>query len=190
MGEILRHLVSKCLSFHSRAAINSLLIPLQLGVGVHGGYEAIVYAVCKLTTSLPDDRSWTLILDFTNAFNSISRQAMFEGLRKYLPGLSAWMESCYSRQLLLYMDSDTIRICCGVQQGDPLSPLGFAVTLHPLIEHIQDEVSSINLNMWYLNDGTLVSSPEDLAAALHLVELVSPSLGLHLNRGKSLLYIP
>ena len=117
-------MVSKSLSFHSRAAINSLLIPLQLGVGVRSGCEAIVHAVSRLTTSLPDGHYWTLMLDLTNAFNSISRQAMFEGFRKCLFGLSTWIESCYSGQPLLYMGSDMIRSCCGVQQGDPSVPLG------------------------------------------------------------------
>ena len=32
--------------------------------------------------------------------------------------------------------------------------------------------------------------PEDLAAALHIVERDGPYLGLHLNRSKSLLFIP
>ena len=35
-----------------------------------------------------------------------------------------------------------------------------------------------------------MGSPEDLAAALHIVERNGPSLGLHLNRSKSLLFIP
>ena len=78
VGEVLRRLVSRCLSLHSCVAINSLLIPLQLGVRVHGGCEAIVHAMSRLSTSLTYDRCWTLILDFTNAFNSNSRQAMFE----------------------------------------------------------------------------------------------------------------
>ena len=38
--------------------------------------------------------------------------------RQHLPGLSAWMESCYSSQPILH--------------GDPLGPLGFALTLHNL----------------------------------------------------------
>ena len=32
--------------------------------------------------------------------------------------------------------------------------------------------------------------PEDLATALHIIEREGPSVGLHLNRGKSLLFIP
>ena len=132
------------------------------------------------------------MLDFTNAFNSTSRQAMFEGFRKCLPGLSAWMESCYSGQPLHYMGSEMIHSCCGVQQGDPLCRLRFAVTLQLLHKrtHMHDDVSSLNFNPSYLDDGTLVGSLEDLAAAVRIMELTSPYLGLHLNRGKSLLYIP
>lgn len=156
VGEVLRRLVSKCLFFHSRVAINSLFTPLQLGVGVRDGCEAIVHAVSKLTSSLPDDQCWTLMSGFTNAFNCISREAMFESLRNHLPSLSAWMESCYSCQPLLHLGNDIIHSCCGVQQGDPLGPLGFAITLHPLILRIQEEVPSIKLNVWKLDNGTLV----------------------------------
>ena len=46
------------------------------------------------------------------------------------------------------------------------------------------------MNAWYLDDGTLAGPSEGLAAALSIMEQEAPFLGLHLNRGKSLLYIP
>ena len=141
-------------------------------------------------TSLPDERCWSILLDFSNAFNNINREAMFVEFRRCLPRLSAWMEFCYSGQPLLHLGKDTIHSCCGVQQGDPLGPLGFALTLHPLVERIKAKVPSLALNAWYLDDGTLVGPTEDLSAALEIVEREGPSLGLYLNRGKSLLYIP
>ena len=52
---------------------------------------------------------------------------------------------------------------CGVQQGDPLGPLGFALALHPIIERIQAEVPGLLANAWYLDDGTLCGSPDNLA---------------------------
>ena len=110
--------------------------------------------------------------------------------RRHLPGLSAWMESCYSCQPLLHLGKDIICSCCGVQQGDPLGPLGFAFTLHPVIKHIKAEVPFLALNAWYLDDGTLVGTPGDLSTALHIIESDGPSVGLHLNRAKSLLFIP
>ena len=190
VGEVLRRLVSKCLATLVRLPARSLLAPLQLGVSVRGGCEAIVHATSHLTSSLPDEQCWTLLLDFSNAFNNISREAMFVEFRRRLPGLSACMESCYSCQPLLHLGTNSIRSCCGVQQGDPLGPLGFGLTLHPIVERIKAEVPTLALNAWYLDDGTLVGSPGDLSAALRIVETEGPSVGLHLNRGKSLLFIP
>ena len=189
VGEVLRQLVSKSLVLAISHSAFSALTPLQLGVCVKGGCEAIIHAVSKLTSSSPADRRWTLQLDFCNAFNNINRNAMFVEIRRCIPSISAWMESCYSCQPLL-LGKDSIHSCCGVQQGDPLGPPGFALSLHPLVERIKAEAPGLALNAWYLDDGTLVGSPEDLAAALHIVKRDSPSLGLHLNCSKSLLFIP
>ena len=110
--------------------------------------------------------------------------------RRRLPGLSAWMESCYSCHPLLHLGKDVIHSCCGVQQGDPLGPLGFSLTLHPIVERIMAEVPSLALNAWYLDDGTLVGPPQGLSAALDIIERDDPSLGLHVNKSKSLLVVP
>ena len=190
VGEVLRCLASKCLANLVRPLALSLLSPLQLGVCVQEGCEAIIHSTRHLISSLPDERCWALLLHFTNAFNNISREAMFVEFCHHLLGLSAWMESCYSAQPFLHLGKDTILSCCGVQQGDPLGPLGFALTLHPVVKRIKAEVLTLALNAWYLDDGTLVGPPEELSAALHIIEQDSPSVGLHLNRGKSLLFVP
>ena len=189
VGEVLRRLTSKCLAFISCQAAISALTPLQLGVGIKGGCEAIIHASSlKLASSTPRE-CCCLLLDFSNAFNNISREAMFREIRQHIPSLSAWMESCYSCQPLLLLGNDSIRSCCGVQQGDPLGPLGFALTLHPLVKTLEAEVSNLGLNVWYLDDGTLMGPPDALATALHIIEKDGPPIGLHLNRGKSLLFI-
>ena len=107
-----------------------------------------------------------------------------------MPSLSSWMESCYSCQPILRLGQHTILSCSGVQQGDPLGPLGFALTLHPIVKRIQEQVPGLTLNSWYLDDGTLVGFPDQLVAALNIIEQDGPALGLNLNRSKSLLFIP
>ena len=84
--------------------------------------------------------------------------------RNHLPS-SSWIEACYSGHPNLLMGKYSLHSCCGVQQGDPLGPLGFALTLHPIIEA---EVPNLDLNAWYLDDGTLIGSPEDLLAGVYL----------------------
>ena len=48
----------------------------------------------------------------------------------------------------------------------------------------------LKINAWYLDDGTLCGSRCDLATALWIIEEDGPPCGLHLNRAKSLLYVP
>ena len=156
-GEVLRQLTCKCRPARAiRYSVLSSLSPLQLGVCVKGGCEAVIHAASHLMSSSTPSQCWTLLLDFSNAFNSINREAMFVEIRRRSPTISAWMESCYSCQSFLLLGKDSIRSCCCVQQGDPLGPLDFASTLHPLIEKIKAELPGLTLNAWYLDDGTLM----------------------------------
>ena len=192
MGEVLRRLTSKCLSRCVLDEAADALAPLQVGVGVKAGCEAVVHSVANTLVdpnTLPNER-WTLLLDFSNAFNTIDRSHMFVETRLRIPGISTWMECCYGAQPILHLGDNTILSKCGVHQGDPLGPLGFALTLHPIIERIKQEVPGLKINAWYLDDGTLVGSPSDLKAALQIVEAEGPARGLHLNCAKSLLFIP
>ena len=88
------------------------------------------------------------------AFNLVDRKAMFQEVRARIPSMAAWIECCYS-QPILRLGDHSILSCCGVQQGDPLGPLGFALALHPIIETIKEEVPGLLINAWYLDDGTL-----------------------------------
>lgn len=86
------------------------------------------------------------MLAFSNAFNSVEHQAIFAEYRHHFPSVSAWIESCYSGQPLLHLGKNAILSCKGVQQGDPLGPLSFALALHPIVERIKSEVPSLSLN--------------------------------------------
>ena len=190
VGEVLRRLTSKCVSraFHSQTS--SILPPLQLGVGIPAGCKAIVHAVSNMladTAVLPTDHI-TLLVDFSNAFNLVDRGIMFREIRQRIPYMAAWMESCYGSQPILYLADHTISSCCGVQQGDPLGPLGCALALHPIAEKIKVEVPGLLVNAWYLDDGTLCGPASDVAAALTIIEEEEPKHGLYLNRSKCLIH--
>ncbi len=95
---------------------------------------------------------------------------MFHEFRNHIPSLSPWIEACYSCQSNLLMGNYSVLSCCGVQQGDPLGPLGFALTLPPIVGLIQSGVPGLSINAWYLDDVTLVRSPNDLLSVLEIIE--------------------
>ena len=108
------------------------MFPHQVGVRVPMGCEAIVHAVTSVhkENNIYSESKWALHLDFSNVFNCIKCQMMFEEVRAWIPSMSTWMECCYGAQPVLHFGDHAIRSCCGVQQVDQLGPLGLALALH------------------------------------------------------------
>ena len=164
-----------------------------MGVGVPFSCEAVVHSINSVLSdaSLDPNNKWILQVDFSNAFNSVDRASMFDEVRSHVPSMAAWIESCYGFQPNLHLGAHSvISSCCGVQQGDPLGPLCFALALHPIVERIAEEVPGLLVNVWYLDDGTLCGSSDDLLKALKIIEEDGPARGLLLNRSKSSLFVP
>ena len=154
VGDVLRRLTSKCVMRAVQSEAFRMPPPLQMGVGVPAGCEAIVHAVANVFehSSIPHENRFILLVDFSNSFNMVERGAMFQEVRARIPSMATWMESCYSSQPILHLDDQVILSCCGVQQGDPVGPLGFALAIHPIVEKINEEVPGLLINAWYLDD--------------------------------------
>ena len=82
----------------------------------------------------------------------------------------AWVEFCYGSQPLLHFGDHMTLSKCDAQQGDPLGPVLFSLTVHPIVERIKREVLDLNINVWYLDDGNLCGNPNNLLRAMKIVE--------------------
>ena len=60
----------------------------------------------------------------------------------------------------------------GVQQGDLLGPLFFALVLHQIVSSIDadDECLHLLYQAWYLDDGILAGTKSSFLQALSLIE--------------------
>ena len=117
---MLRRLTSKCLSRAVQFDAFDVLTPLQVGVGVKAGCEAVVHSVAHILDrgDLPVLSRWIILIDFSIAFNSVSREHMFREVLALLPGLSSWVECCYNTESHLIFGDHSLLSHCGVQQGD------------------------------------------------------------------------
>ncbi len=130
-----------------------------------------------------------LKLDFSNAFNECNRNCIFDRVAKDLPEIYAWTQYCYHPAAELRFGSNRLLSTTGVQQGDPLGPLLFSLALADLVENI-NLPPNIPLQLWYLDDGTIIASREDAAHILEEIQLQGPDRGLHLNISKCEVFWP
>ena len=178
IGFTLRRLVSKCANAVGVARLAPYFHPRQLGVGTAGGCEAAIHSARRFLESMPTGHV-VVKLDFTNAFNCLHRQDMLLAIKERLPELYAYSFSAYSQPSILYYGQFSLLSNEGPQQGDPLGPLSFSNTVHPLLESMVSD-----LTLGYLDDVTLGGQQGQVAKDVNRVIEVGHKMGLILNVSK------
>ena len=180
IGNLLRRVVAKCFSSALAPKAAALLAPNQLGVGVRGGAEAVAHAVSEAVKDQPN--LWVLQADLVNAFNSVDRGVVLEEVAKHFPECLAWAKTCYGDPSWLKFGMSTITSATGVHQGDPLAGLLFCLVLQIIVDTIEEEEPDLILNGWYLDDGHIVGTKEELSRVVDIIVMKGEPMGLTLSR--------
>ena len=187
VGEVWRRLTAKCLCNEYKEQTSAFFFPQQIGVGQPMGTEiGLETARQWCSRNCTNATSVMVKVDFSNAFNCVNRQAFLEQCRHHFPGLSRWAEWCYIHPSNLYFGTHLIASGRGVQQGDPLGPLFFALALQPLLAQLHEGVSDQGLQLVfsYLDDLILAGSQQEVSGAFHSFKSTASQIGLDFNTSK------
>ena len=137
------------------------------------GAETTVHATSTYLKNMPSDHL-LLKVDFTNAFNSISRDKMLQACFQHASEIYPLVHHTFFGNTII--DSSE-----GVQQGDPLDPLLFNLSIHSTLSRLTAE-----LKLFYLDDVTLGGSIDEILRNLRSLEDTADDLGLQLlNHNKT-----
>lgn len=153
-GEVFYRLIAKFL-LKTFPQPNALLTS-QLGVGSPAGTEPII-GLLQQAYKHDQEAQYCYSLDFTNAFNSVSRSTIATTTREHAPGfykLAAW---AYNKATPLILSNGTaIKSSQGVRQGDPLGPLLFSMAIRPQLESLRERLPGATI-ISYLDDVFILS---------------------------------
>ena len=185
IGNSFRRLACKCALAALGSTARDFLMPSQVGVAVPGGGEAVVHAWRDLQERFANDPNKVgLKIDFSNAFNEVDREAMINEVVNHFPSLYPLADLLYSSFSNLRVHTSWIESKKGTHQGCPLASFLFCLVLRLLINQIKNDCPHLDLNVWYLDDGSLVGSIDDIVKALEIISQRGPSYGLHVNLAK------
>ena len=182
VGNVFRRLAAKVGCYAVSRAVSHELLPIQLGVSVKGGAEAAVHAVRTFITNNIDSSDHKVIvkLDMMNAFNSVRRDHVLQTCLDRTPEIAKLAFLAYSKPSSVIASGHSITSSTGIQQGDPIGPLLFALTVDQIANGIDSE-----LNVWYLDDATIGGSPESVLSDVQRCITGLKRIGLIVNPKKT-----
>ena len=183
VGSTIRRLSVKVGSRPVVRALREELRPVQLGVSTSGGCEAAAHVARRYVRDCLHRRV-LLKIGMRNAFNSLRRVLYLSVARVRTPGLNNLLWQGYSSSTRLFFGEERIALETGIQQGDPIGPALFAISVDEAARGVQSE-----FNVWYLDDATLRDSQERVHDDLVVLLERLRAIGLEVNGRKCVLTI-
>ena len=142
IGEVVRRIIGKAVLAVTGPHVREVTGALQVCAGQRGGSEAAVHAMRHVFQDTNTEA--VLLVDATNAFNSLNRQVALQNVLHLCPSIAPAIVNTYTYRAdaQLFVDGEVIYSSEGTTQGDPLAMVMYAIATLPLI-HKLDELSQV-----------------------------------------------
>ena len=169
--------------------------PANVGVAQSAGAAQAQWTVVEALAANP---TWVAVgIDDESAFNLCSRAGFLNEQRERGLHCFRWTYRCYARVTYGYIvkrdgSVHVVARTSGSTQGDPTGPVDHGLANIADIVDVQLHQIPDGVQVYYLDDGTIVGPPEQVAAVIaHLLDPESVALtGRRLNLAKSWLWHP
>ena len=183
--EVVRRIIAKAILSVTSGDIQEAAGSIQLCAGQKAGTEAAVHA---MNVAFKDEEcEAVLLVDASNAFNSMNRQVSLRNIRVLCPSIATALINTYRRDAELFVDGSTLHSQEGTTQGDPLAMPTYALALLPLIEKINPDFAVVQT--WYADDATAAGRIKKLHDWWKALVTFGPNFGYHVNPSKTHLII-
>ena len=184
IGEVFRRVITKAIIFSQRGAVKEAAGSVQLAAGQAGGCEAAIHALFDRFEE--DDCEGALLLDASNAFNSLNRGLALHSVQRLCPILAQFMRNMYGTPSPLYVGSHVLMSDEGTTQGCPSAMAMYSIGILPLIS--KSDLEDV-LQAWYADDGNGAGSISGLFDWFQSVVTHGPAFGYHINPNKCTLIV-
>ena len=214
VGNVFRRLASMVGCSAVTPSLARQLSPTQIGVGFHCASEAAVHAMRRYVIDHTESgkshqNRLILRLDLKNAFNTVRRDHLLTVCSELATPIARLAHLAYSSPPiarlahLAYSSPPIARLAhlahsspssvltsdhpfcsaTGIQQGDHLGPVLFSMA----VEEVASSLSS-EINIWHLDDATLVGAAESVFAEVRKCVTELKKIGLEVNSSSMKLF--
>ena len=130
VGEVLRRIAGKVVMSVTREDVKESCSEVQMFAGHEAGCEAAIHAMKEMYEN--EESEAVLLVDATNAFNSINRNAILHNIKIIYPIMACYVINCYRVHARLFIiGGKELKSREGTTQGDPLGMAVYAIGLIP-----------------------------------------------------------
>ena len=187
IGEVARRIIAKTILKVVGDDIQSAAGPLQTCAGHEAGCEAAVHVMKKIYSQ--EDTEAVLLVDATNAFNSINRQAALHNIQKLCPAIATMLSNTYRSPVRLFIKGEgELTSTEGTTQGDPLAMGMYALAVTPLICKLRETKPEVK-QVWFADDATAAGKLISLREWWQHLAAHGPEIGYLPNASKTHLVV-
>ncbi|CAI5466594.1 unnamed protein product [Closterium sp. Yama58-4] len=194
--------LAKVMADRMKRVLHQVISPEQYGFIPGRRLSDAVALVANIFDVAKNEKAdwYMLLVDFQKAFDSVSRDFLFQVLRRmgfpvrYVGWVEGLHENTTTKLLVNGWLGEGMDVVSGVRQGCPLAPYLFLCAVEPLAQEVEREKLGLSKDgqqlgyLGYADDTTLVlQGKKQIVKAEEILDNFEKAVGLATNKGKSVI---